>query len=181
MAIVKNKFCIKKRTVILIIICCLLVSIGYVYLCFNPIIIHKPYARNEFLSDSLYNPIDTIDFKNGKNQIIIYINRQDIRFLPEKIKQCALLECKNNKTIEEIKKNFVFKRISNDIAETTDFDSRIFFLKNNKPVFSSKFIIEESISLHFKNTGWTVAINYDNLIKCFSEFKPVCFPIIKID
>ena len=171
----------KKRTIILIIICCLVVGVGYVYLCFNPIIIHKPYVQNEFLSDSLYNPIDTVDFTQGENKIIIYTNWTDIRFLPEKIRKWTLLECRDNETIEEVKNNFVFERINNDIVETTDFDSRIFFFKNNKLVFQGKFMIEGGISLRFKNTGWTFATNYNELIRCFSEFKPVCFPIIKID
>jgi hypothetical protein len=171
----------KKKNVTLTIVCCLLVCIGYVYLCFKPIIINKPYAQYEFMADSLYNPIDTVDFMQGKNKIIIYTNWQDLRFLPEKIKKWSLLECRDNKTIKEVKNNFVFKRISEDFAETTNYDSRIFFLKNNKLVFSGEFMIEESISLYFKNTGWTFATNYDELIKCFSEFKPVYFPIVKIE
>lgn len=171
----------KKRTVFLVVICCLLVCIGYIYLCFNPIIIHKPYALNDFLSDSLYNPIDTIDFTQGENKIIIYTNWEEIRFFPEKIKKGALLKCTNNKTIEEIKNNFVFEKISDDLVETTDFDSRIFFFKNNKLVFSGKFMVEESISLRFKNTGWTFATNHNELISCFSEFRRAYFPIIEIN
>jgi hypothetical protein len=196
-----------KRTVFLVVICCLLVCIGCIYLCFKPIIIHKPYVEYEFLHDNLYdhidtivldapfydssyiyidtihlyNPIDTVDFTQGENKIIIYTNGADISFLPEKIKKWTLLECRNNKTIEEVKKNFVFKWIRGQFAETTDFDSRIFFFKNNKLVFSGKFMIEESISLRFKNTGWTFATNYNELIRCFSEFKRVYFPIIKMN
>ncbi|MFQ9317145.1 hypothetical protein [Dysgonomonas mossii] len=168
-----------KKNTILFIICCLLVCIGYIYLCFKPIIIHKPYVQYEFVADSLYNPIDTIDFMQGKNKIIIYTSAQDISFLPNKIKRWSLLECRDNKTIEKIKNNFIFERISNDITETTDFDSRIFFFKNNKLVFSDKFMIEESIFLRFNNTGWTLATNYHELINCFSEFRPVYFPIVK--
>lgn len=168
----------KKRAVLLII---LIVGTCYIYYCFNPIIIHKPYAQNKFLSDSLYNPIDKVNFMQGENKIIIYTNGEDTRFLPEKIKTWTLLECKSNKTIEEIKNNFVFERISKNIVETTDLNSRIFFFKNNKLVFSSKFMIQESISLRFQNTGWTFATNYNELIKCFSEFKPIYCPIIKID
>lgn len=194
----------KKRTVFLVVACCLLMSIGYVYLCFKPIIIHKPYVEYEFLYDSLhdhidtnvvyeplydisyvyidtihlYNPIDTIDFTQGKNKIIIYTYWEDIQFLPEKIKQWTLLECKDNKTIEEVKNNFVFKWVVGQFAETTDFDSRIFFFKNNKLVFSGKFMIEENISLRFKNTGWTFATNNNELIRCFSEFKSIYFPIV---
>lgn len=176
-----NNVCMKKRGIILIIVCCLVVCIGYIYWCFHPIIIHKPYAQNEFLSDSLYNPIDTVDFTQGKNRIIIYTNKTDIRFLPGRIKKWTLLECKNNKTIEKIKNNFVFEKISENIVETTDSDSRIFFFKNNKLIFSSKFMIEESISLRFQNTGWTFVINYSELIKYFSEFRSVYFPVVKID
>ena len=200
----------KKKTIFLTIICCLLVCIGYVYLCFKPIIIHKPYVEYEFLYDSLYdyidttvihdnttypdydttyigietvhlyNPIDTIDFTNGENKIIIYTNMEEMYF-PEGIKKWALLKCRNNKTIEEVKKNFVFKWVKGQFAETTDFDSRIFFFKNNKLIFSGKFMIERNISLRFKNTGWTFATNYNELIRCFSEFRPIYLPIVKID
>ena len=180
MAIVNN-FHMKKRTIILILICCLLVGIGYTYCWHNPIIISKPYVQNEFLADSLYNPIDTIDFTQGKNKIIIYTNWRDIQCLPEKIKKWTLLECRDNKTIEKIKNNFVFERISNDLVETTDFDSRIYFFKNDKLVFSGKFMIEGSISLRFKNTGWTFATNYNELISCFLVFERINFPIVKID
>jgi hypothetical protein len=133
------------------------------------------------MSDSLYNPIDTIDFTNGNNKIIVYTNWQDVRFFSKKTKKWALIECIDNKTIEEIKNNFVFERTSKDIVETTDFDSRIFFFKNNKLVFSGKFMIEESISLRFKNTGWTFATNHNELVRYFSEFKPIYFPIVKIN
>lgn len=164
---------------ILVLILCGLVCIGYVYLCFKPIIIHKPYVQYKFLADSLYNPIDKIDFTLGKNKIIIYTSVQDVTFLPDNIKKWTILECRNNKTIERVKNNFVFERINNNIAETTDFNSRIFFFKNNELVFSDKFMVERSIFLHFKNTGWVLATNYNELIGCFSEFRPVYFPIIK--
>lgn len=172
----------KKRTVILIIIACsLAICSSYIWLSYNPIIIHKPYVQNVFLCNNLYNPIDTVDFTQGENKIIIYVNGADVRFLPKNIKRWTLLECKSSKIIEEVKNNFVFERISNSVVETTDLDSRIFFFKNNKLVFSSKIMIEESISLRFQNTGWTFAINYNELINSFSKFKPIYFPIIKID
>lgn len=46
-----------------------------------------------FLANSLYNPIDTLDFTQGKNKVIIYTNKVDICFLPEGIKTWTLLEC----------------------------------------------------------------------------------------
>lgn len=172
----------KKRSVILIIVACsLAICTSYIWLSYNPIIIHKPYVQNVFLYNNLYNPIDTVDFTQGENKIIIYVNGEDVRFLPKKIIKWTLLECKSNKIIEEVKNNFVFERVSDDLAETTNFDSRIFFFKNNILVFSSKILIEGSISLHFQNTGWTFAINYNELINSFSKFKPIYFPIIKID
>lgn len=172
----------KKRTVILIVVACsFAICTSYIWLSYNPIIIHKPYSQNVFLSDILYNPIDTVDFTQGENKIIIYVNGADVRFLPKKIKRWALLECKSNKIIEEVKNNFVFERISNSVVETTDLDSRIFFFKNNILVFSSKIMIEENISLRFQNRGWTFATNYNELINSFSKFKPIYFPIIKID
>ncbi|WP_282918555.1 hypothetical protein [Porphyromonas macacae] len=172
----------KKRTVILIIIGCFLaICTSYFWLSYNPIIIHKPYVQNIFLYNNLYNPIDTVDFTQGENKIIIYTNWEDLQFLPPQIKGWTLLECTNNKIIEEIKNNFVFERVSEDFVETTAFDSRIFFFKDNILVFSSKIIIDENISLHFQNTGWTFATNYNELINSFSKFKPIYFPIIKID
>jgi hypothetical protein len=172
----------KKRTVITMIICCLLICIGYGYLWFKPIIIcNELYAKSEFLSDSLFNPIGTIDFAKGKNKIIIYTNWEDVSFLPENIKKWTLLECKDNRTIEQIKNYFEFEKISKDYVGTTAADSKIYFLKDNKVVFQSKIIIDNTVSLCFENTGWTFSTNYGELIKCFSEFRPVYFPIIKIN
>lgn len=177
-----NKFYMKKRTIILVSFACfLLICTGYIWLSYNPIIIHKSYCENVFLSDILYNPIDTVNFTQGENKIIIYVNGADVRFLPKKIKKWTLLECEDNKTIEEVKNHFVFEKISKDIVETTDFESRIFFFKNNMLVFSGEFMIDESVSLHFRNTGWTFATNYNELINSFSKFKPIYFPIIKIE
>jgi len=172
----------KKRTVIIMIICCLLICIGYGYLCFKPIIIiDKSYSKNEFLSDSLFNPIDTIDFTKGKNKVILYTNCEDVSFLPKNIKKWTLLECRDNRTIEQIKNYFEFERISKDYVGTTAADSKIYFFKDNKVVFQSEIIIENTVSLFFENTGWVFSTNYNDLIKCFSEFKPVYFPIIKIN
>ncbi len=172
-----------KRTIVGLFICFLAVFASYFWLFFNPIIIHKPYVQNVFSlsSNNLYNPIDTIDFTQGENKVILYTNRECLQFLPERMKGWTLLQCTNNKIIEKVKNNFVFERVSKDIVETTDFDSRIFFFKNNMLVFSGKMEVDESISLHFKNTGWTFATNYDELINSFSKFKPIYFPIIKID
>lgn len=172
----------KKKTIALIIAACFLaLCISYIWLSYNPIIIHKPYSQNVFSSDVLYNPIDRFDFTQGENKIIIYVNRADVCFLPQQIKRWTLLECKDNQIIQEVKNNFVFKRVSDDLVETTNLDSRIFVFKNNILVFSGEFMVEESISLHFQNTGWTFATNYNELINYFSTFKPIYFPIIKID
>ncbi|HHU47574.1 MAG TPA: hypothetical protein GXZ40_06740 [Bacteroidales bacterium] len=173
----------KKRRIVVLFICFLVACTSYFWLFLNPIIIHKPYVQNVFSlsSNNLYNPIDTIDFTQGENKIIIYTNWECLQFLPKKVKGWTLLECTNNKIIEKVKNNFVFEKVSEDIVETTDFDSRIFFFKNNMLVFSSKMEMDESISLHFKNTGWTFATNYDELISSFSVFRPIYFPIIKID
>lgn len=177
---ITNKIYMKKST-ILMIVCFLTACVSCIWLSFNPIIIHEPYTRNVFLSNNLYNPIDTVNFIQGENKIIIYTNGADVRFLPKKIKRWVLLECNNNEIIEEVKNNFVFERVSESVVETTDLDSRIFFFKNNMLVFSSKIIIEESVCLRFHNTGWTFATNYNELIKSFSKFSPIYFPIIKID
>jgi hypothetical protein len=171
----------KKKTVFVLIICSLFICIGYGYLCFNPIIIDKSYAQNKFLSDSLFNPIDTIDFAKGNNKIIIYTYWEATNFLPKNIKKWTLLECKDNGIIEKIKDNFVFEKISEEYVGTTSFGSKIYFLKENRVVFQSEIIIEGVISLHFENTGWAFSTNYNDLIKCFSEFRPIYFPIIKID
>jgi len=165
----------------MMIICCLLICTSYGYLCFNPIIVDKPYVQNKFLSDSLFNPIDTVDFTNGENKVILYTYWDEVSFLPKNIKKWTLLECKDNRTIEQIKNHFEFKRISKDYVGTTAADSKIYFLKDNKVVFQSEIIIENTISLHFENAGWAFSTNYNDLIMYFSEFRPIYFPIIKIN
>ena len=117
----------KKKTVIVMIIFSLFICIGYGYLCFNPIIIDNSYVQNKFLSDSLFNPIDTLDFTKGENKVVLYTNWQDISFLPKNIKKWILLECKDNEMIEQIKNNFEFERISKYYVGTTTVDSKIYF------------------------------------------------------
>ena len=47
-------------------------------------------------------------------------------------------------------------------------------------VFSSKMEMDESISLHFKNTGWTFATNYDELISSFQCLGRFIFQLLKL-
>lgn len=123
-----------------------------------------------------------MDFTHGKNKIVIYIDWKDIQFLPAKIKRWTLLECRDNSIIEAVKNNFVFERVSENFAETTDYDSRIFFFQNNTLVFTAKIQIEsEVVSLYFCNTAWTFAVNSNELISLFRKFSPTYFPIIKVN
>lgn len=173
-----------RKRVIIGFVCFLAICASYVWLSLNPIIIHKPYPQNAFGTsfDNSYNPIDTIDFIHGKNKVIIYIDWKDIQFLPAKIKRRTLLECRDNSIIEAVKNNFVFEKTSDNFAETTDYDSRIFFFQNNTLVFTAKIQIEsEVVSLYFSNTAWTFAVNSDELISLFRKFSPTYFPIIKVN
>ena len=174
----------RKRLIIIGFVCFLAICASYVWLSFNPILIHKPYSQNAFGTsfDNSYNPIDSIDFIHGKNKVVIYIDWKDIQFLPAKIKRWTLLECRDNSIIEAVKNNFVFERVSENFAETTDYDSRIFFFQNNTLVFTAKIQIEsEVVSLYFCNTAWTFAVNSDELISLFRKFSPTYFPIIKVN
>ncbi len=164
-----------------IVVCVLTVCAGYIWLYCNPVIIHKPYPEHVFSNDKFYNPVDTIDFSQGKNRIIIYTNFGDINFLPSGMRRWTLLECKDNITIEDVKNNFVFERVSDDLCETTDYDSRIFFIKDGELIFTDKFMVDGRIvSLYLKNTAWTKAVNDEELIESFSKFKPIYLPIIKL-
>lgn len=174
----------RKRLIIIGFVCFLAICASYVWLSFNPILIHKPYSQNAFGTSfgNSYNPIDSIDFIHGKNKVIIYIDWKDIQFLPAKIKRRTLLECRDNSIIEAVKNNFVFEKTSDNFAETTDYDSRIFFFQNNTLVFTAKIQIEsEVVSLYFSNTAWTFAVNSDELISLFRKFSPTYFPIIKVN
>ena len=174
----------RKRLIIIGFVCFLAICASYVWLSFNPILIHNPYSQNAFGTsfDNSYNPIDSIDFIHGKNKVVIYIDWKDIQFLPAKIKRWTLLECRDNSIIEAVKNNFVFERVSENFAETTDYDSRIFFFQNNTLVFTAKIQIEsEVVSLYFCNTAWTFAVNSNELISLFRKFSPTYFPIIKVN
>ena len=174
----------RKRLIIIGFVCFLAICASYIWLSLNPIFIHKPYSQNAFGTSfgNSYNPIDSIDFIHGKNKVIIYIDWKDIQFLPAKIKRRTLLECRDNSIIEAVKNNFVFEKTSDNFAETTDYDSRIFFFQNNTLVFTAKIQIEsEVVSLYFSNTAWTFAVNSDELISLFRKFSPTYFPIIKVN
>ncbi len=170
------------KKIILIFLGMIIVCISYIYLICSPIIIQKSNEVINFIdSCAFYNPIETIDFTQGENKIIIYTNAEEVSFLPQGMKKWILLECKDNVIIETIKSNFLFERVSSDFVESTDLDSRIFILHNNKLVFSSKIQIDNDVELYFQNTGWTYATNSDNLIKAFSIFEPIYWPVIKIN
>ena len=60
----------RKRLIIIGFVCFLAICASYVWLSFNPILIHKPYSQNAFGTsfDNSYNPIDSIDFIHGKTR-----------------------------------------------------------------------------------------------------------------
>ena len=172
--------CVMKKVVIITIVCFLLICIGYVYLCMKPIIyFDKPHAEYEFVSDSVYNPVDSFDFTSGKNLIILYINFEEIPYLPKNMKKWTLLKCDDNKIIECVKNKFKFKKYSEYYVGTTAPNCRVFFIKNNVIIFESDIIIERcSVALYFENTGWTFSANHSELLKLFSSFSPVYIPVI---
>lgn len=169
-----------KKIAIVSISSFLLICMGYIYSCMKPIVLFdRLQAENVFVSDSIYNPIDTFDFTRGKNLIILYTNYEEIPFLSENMNKWTLLKCKDNKIIELTKKNFEFKRISKDHVGTTASGSKIFFVKNDEIVFESDIIIEgDNVALYFENAGWTSATKSSELVCFFSSFSPVYFPVI---
>lgn len=171
---------IKMKKIVFYTLLILIPIVGYIYLCLNPIILHDDYPQYAFPPDTVYNPLKNVDFTKGNNKIIIYTNREDVSFLPHSIKKFTLIECTNNKTIEQFKNAFYFKKVSNDFVETTNYDSRIFIFQNKKLIFTSEFMIDETVSLQFMNTGWTFSTNYEELRNCISTFSPCYFPIIII-
>jgi hypothetical protein len=157
------------------------IFIGYAYLYFNPIFIGKKNV--ELLNDcrwsnSMCNPIDSIDFTRGNNKIIIYVDREDMQFLPAGIKQRMLFSCTDNTTIQQIEEHFEFEWNDKDYTETTAGSSKIYFFKDNKLIFQSLFIFEQSISIYFKETGWVFSTKYDILKDNFAKFKPMYNPIV---
>ncbi len=159
----------------------ILIFIGYAYLCFNPIFIGKENVEltNDcnWLND-LCNPIENIDFSYGSNKIVIYTNREDVPFLPDGVKQRTLLYCTDNLIIQQAKKHFEFKWNTEDYAETTASDSKIYFFKDNKVVFQSPIILDNNISIYLEKTGWVFSTKYDALKANFAKFKPMYSPIV---
>ena len=71
-----------------------LIFIGYAYFYFNPIFIGEENVESVSdcnWSDNLCNPVENIDFSYGNNKIVIYTNRTDVQFLPDKTKNVTLL------------------------------------------------------------------------------------------
>lgn len=145
-----------KKRVIISVVALLLIGIGYVYLYLNPIFIGESLDDTDSCqwTENLCNPIENIDFSEGYNKIIIYTNWEELRFLPDGVKQRTLLYCTDNEVIQLVQKHFEFERISDDYVGTTAFDSRICFFKDNEMFFQSLMMIDESIAIHFEQTGW---------------------------
>ncbi len=165
---------------IISIVVALLLSIGYVYLYLNPIFIGESLDDTDSCqwTGNLCNPIENIDFSEGDNKIIIYTNWEEVRFLPNGVKQRPLLYCTDNEVIQRVQKHFEFERISDDCVGTTAFDSRICFFIFYEMVFQSLMMIDESITIHFEQTGWVFSTTYEALKHDFAKFKPMYFPIV---
>ncbi len=161
------------------IVLCLSTLCGiYVCLFFRPIIIGETDALNEFQHETLYNPIETVDFSHGNNKVIVYTDWKDLQFLPDNINKWPLLQCDDNQVIGKLRGAFVFERYSDDIVETTGCGSIIFFFKDDKLILSGEIIIDGTVSLYFEDAGWTFAVEPGELIDSFAKFKPKILPVV---
>jgi hypothetical protein len=167
------------KKIIIILICAIFASLVYIILIFDPIFIGKtdiaPLKSHDV--DSLYNPIDSFDFLNGSNEIIIRFDYNDLQSIPHTLRKWLLLSCTDNATIQRIKANFWFEQTS---AETTDGNTYIYFLKDRRVVFQSPFSIEGNIGIKTVDTGWSFTVRYDSLVNDFAKFKPMYNPLIML-
>ncbi len=170
----------RLRCKISILLSCLLLSAAYIYIWLNPIIVDKSEIEYpSFNTVGVHNPIDTIDFSEGDNRIVIYTHPEDVIFLSREVKKWTLLETTDNKIIEQIKKTFHFEGDSSVYGGTTAYDSMIYFIKNNKVVYKTKYYIDNrNISVCFNDAGWTHTENDEELIQAISEFDRVYLPIV---
>lgn len=164
------------------IIIALILILAILYSAYNlPLMLNSNQGEIVNLSDTTkikFNPIADLDFSKGDNVGYLLFSRQDIKELPKEISKFKLLECRDNKTLENLKDNFWFEKTNGDMATC---ESEIFLYKNGKLVFHTSIAItNHNMGIQSTKTGWADSSNEKELKTTFSKFKPVKRPIVKL-
>lgn len=169
----------KKTTIILLI----LIVLGILYVLYNnPLVINKNQAELIIVGDTLqpnFNPIQRIDLSTGCNVAYLLIGRADISKLPKEMDKHKIFECRNNRLLNKLKENFVFTQTNGDMATC---ESEIFIYNNRKLVLHTSFLFnEKNFGIQNSLTGWSEAVNYEELKNIFLQFETVNSPIVILE
>lgn len=130
----------------------------------NTEIIHT----NNEEENQLIHSLKKIDFKENSIAYLI-ISNDDFDKLPNKLVQAKTLYCDDHDALMKLKKHFVFKKTSGDLATC---ESRLVIFNGDTKIFQSSVVIEENlIGIQNNVTGWSEAKYRDELISVFSSFK----------
>lgn len=174
----------KKRLILILTSIVIIVLILFLPIFFSydfPIVLNwnkKDIVNIQDTNQIYFNPLEGIDFSIGNNLVYLIFERTDIKNLPYKMKKNKLFECRDNKIIQEIQQNFIFKKSNGDMATC---DSKIIFYNNNKLVFCSSFVFTDNIlGIQNSKSGWADVKEKEKLKKNLIKFKPVYKAIVRL-
>ncbi len=125
-----------------------------------------------------FNPINDLDFSTGNNVAYLLFSKEDIKELPEQMSKYKILECSDNKTLQNLKSNFWFEKTNGDMATC---ESKIYLYKNDELVFHTSIVLtNNSVGIQSIKTGWANASDEEKLKDIFLKFKPVKRPIVNL-
>lgn len=164
-----------------IIVSLILAIVSSLYFLFGyPIVLNSNQDDVLFVEDSTqiyFNPLDNVDFTSGDNVVYLYFDISDIKELPKEMGRYKVFECSQNDILKKLKKSFHFRKLSGDMATC---ESSIYVYKDNELVLHAYFVLTENlVGLQSQLTGWSEAVNKEELMDILMKFKPVRRPIVK--
>jgi hypothetical protein len=170
------------KKIIIISLTVFVIVLASLYFLFDfPIILNgnqKESLIESDTADNIFNPIKSIDFNTGNNRVYLYFGNADIAELPKKMIKSKLFECSNNEILQDLKRDFIFKKSGGDMSTC---ESKLLVYKNDKLVFCSSFVLTDNvIGLQNSLAGWADALNQENLKNNFLKFKPTRKIFIKL-
>lgn len=169
----------KRKVIIVLAVVIALGVLFYFFAC--PVVISNSQKELVNIKDTTlthFNPLENIDFTNGNNVAYLHIAKSDIEELPKGIAKSKILECRSNKILQDIQRDFVFTKSNGDMATC---ESEILIYKEEKLVLRSSIVLTDSvIGLQNSKFGWSNAQNRESLKISFKRFKPTNKAFVKL-
>ncbi|WP_408043734.1 hypothetical protein [Tenacibaculum litopenaei] len=177
----KGELKTKMKKIIIIISTFLGVILGVYFLVDRPMVLNthiKEIVNNYDVNELVFNPIDDVSFSLGKNKAFLFLDKNDLEKLPKGMKKAKMLECKDDKLLNELKESFNFRKTDGDMSTC---ESKLLIYEGGDLVFKASIVLTDNI-IGFQSSlsGWVEATNEKKLKSVFLKFEPSNDLLIKL-